>query len=199
MHNVRCLSAALVKRTTLMHEDNSDKRDTKLDHQQSHGKICVELFQSIAMDPTNEMFRFYVFTEMRRGKSAKKIFEHLHFVWESKTPSYDTVCRWIRDFQSEKRDSFTDEPRSGRPSSVRTEESAARIKELVEEDHHLSVRELSNQSGISIGSVHSILRQKLLFRNVCSVWVPYHLTEETKRKRVLCATAIAESLTVWKR
>ena len=137
------------------------------------------------------MFRFYVFTEMKREKSAKKIFEQLLLVWDTKTPSYDTVCRWIRNFQSEKRESFSDEPRSGRPSSVCTQESVAMIKELVEEDHHLSVRELSRQSGISIGSVHSILRQKLLYRNVYSVWVPYHLTEETKKKRVSCANAIA--------
>lgn len=140
------------------------------------------------------MFRFYVFTEMKREKSPKKIHEHLLNVWGRNTPSYDSVCRWIRDFQSKERESFSDMPRSGRPSTVGNDDSVALVKQLVDEDPHISVREISIQTGISIGSVHSILRHKLLYRCVYSVWVPYHLTDETKKKRISCANTIASVL-----
>ena len=116
-------------------------------------QIRMDLFSlTCAMEVSSEMFRFYVFTEMKREKSPKKIHEHLLNVWGRNTPSYDSVCRWIRDFQSKERESFSDMPRSGRPSTVGNDDSVALVKQLVDEDPHISVREISIQTGISIGS-----------------------------------------------
>lgn len=50
------------------------------------------------MEPTNEIFQFYVFAKMKRGKTVENFFEDHLRIWERKTPSHDKVCRRIRDF-----------------------------------------------------------------------------------------------------
>jgi len=56
------------------------------------------------------------------------------------------VYKWVKRF-SEGRESVTDEERSGRPTS-RTEENIAKVRQIVRENHRLTVRSITEQVNI---------------------------------------------------
>ena len=84
------------------------------------------------------------------------------------------------------------EPRSGPPSTLKTAESIARIKESLDNEPHQSLQQLSDSFGISNDSVRNILINHLRLRKVCSVWVPHNLSQRNKDDRMICANAIID-------
>ena len=51
----------------------------------------------------------------------------------------------------------------------------------------MSVKDIASCTGISEGSVQTILKKHLDLRKVCTRWVPYLLTEEQKTQCLKCA------------
>lgn len=140
------------------------------------------------------MFRFYVLTEQRNELKAGNIHQKLQLAWGECAPGYSTVKRWMKDFKSEKRTSFSDAERPGRPVTVSTEENVAQIQELLHENPRMSTRDIECLTGIPQSVVHGILVEKLKLRNVCSVWIPHDLTAENKALRVTAAKSIRSHL-----
>ena len=58
---------------------------------------------------------------------------------------------------------------------------------MVEQDVRLSLNDIASCTGISEGSVQTILKMRLDLRKVCARWVPQLLTEEQKTQRLKCA------------
>ncbi|KAG8278082.1 hypothetical protein J6590_028908 [Homalodisca vitripennis] len=56
--------------------------------------------------------------------------------------------------------SIEDKPRSGRPSTSRTDENVEKIRELVLTDRRQTIEELSESSGLTWSSVQRKVRQK---------------------------------------
>ena len=52
------------------------------------------------------------------------------------------VCMWVKRF-SEGRESVTDEERSGRPATSRTEENIANVSQIVRKNRRLTVRSIA--------------------------------------------------------
>ena len=71
---------------------------------------------------------------------------------------------------SEGRESVTDEERSGRPATSKTEESIAKIRQIVCENHQLTVRSIAEQVNIDRETVKQILTEDLDMRKVCAKW-----------------------------
>ncbi|XP_018407151.1 PREDICTED: putative uncharacterized protein FLJ37770 [Cyphomyrmex costatus] len=78
----------------------------------------------------------------------------------------ENVYKWYEDFK-EDRDRVENLERSGRPSMSIDEQHIKKIKELVLENRRLTIRELVDMVGISIGSVQKILKDHL-------VWFLHH-------------------------
>jgi transposase-like protein len=57
------------------------------------------------------------------------------------------VYKWVTCF-SEGRASITDEERSGRPATSRTEENIAKVRQIVREYRQLTVRSIAEQMNI---------------------------------------------------
>ncbi|PNF40416.1 hypothetical protein B7P43_G01582, partial [Cryptotermes secundus] len=55
------------------------------------------------------------------------------------------VYTWVTSF-SEGRESVTDEERSGRPATSRTEENIKKNRQIVRENHRITVRSMAEQS-----------------------------------------------------
>ena len=72
----------------------------------------------------------------------------------------------LRHFQKE------DEPRSGRPSSSRTDENVDRIRDLVRSDRRLTVRMIGEELNLTHTTVHQILTNELKMRKICAKMVP---------------------------
>lgn len=152
-------------------------------------KHAVRHCEESKMEFTKENMRFYIFMRGKLGESPKLIHETLQAVCGDQACSYQTVCRWVKEF-ADGRDTVFDEPRSGREKSIVNEQNIADIKTQIEEDPHISVRELSETSGLSIGSVHTIIIDELHMKKVCARWIPHLLTTDQKRERVRCATEL---------
>ena len=93
------------------------------------------------------------------------------------------VYKWVKRF-SEGRESVTDEERSGRPATSKTEENIAKVRQIVLENRRLTVRSIAEQVNINRETVRKILTEDLDMRKVCAKMAPKELTEEQKQRRV---------------
>ena len=92
-----------------------------------------------------------------------------------------TVFRWVQAFKAGKF-SVEDDTHPGRPKTSVTKANIAAVKIVVEQDARLSVKDIASCTGISEGSVQTILKKCLDLRKVCARWVPHLLTEEQRTK-----------------
>jgi hypothetical protein len=74
---------------------------------------------------------------------------------------------WVTHF-SEGWASVTDEERSGQPTTSRTEENIAKVRQIVREYSHLTVRSTAEQVNIDTETVRNILTADLDMRKVCA-------------------------------
>jgi hypothetical protein len=81
------------------------------------------------------------------------------------------VYKWVTRF-SKGRDSVTDEERSGRPATSRTEENIAKVHQIVHENHQLTARSIAGQANIDRETVRKILTEDLDMRKVCAKMAP---------------------------
>ena len=93
------------------------------------------------------------------------------------------VYKWVTCF-SEGRESVTDEERSGRPATSRTEENIVKIRQIVRENRRLTVRSIAEQVIIDRETLRKILTEDLDMMKVCAKMVPKELTEEQKQRSV---------------
>ncbi|GFS01717.1 mariner Mos1 transposase [Elysia marginata] len=125
------------------------------------------------MEFTKENMRFYIFMRGKLGESAKLILETLQTVCGDCACCYQSVCSWVKEF-NEGKESLSDCPRPGRPKSCVNDRAIASIKKDIDEDHHISVRELSDTIGLSYGTVHTIITEHLRMKKVMKLGVLPH-------------------------
>ena len=94
-------------------------------------------------------------------------------VYGTEAVSRKCVYDWFKRFRDEK-ETTEDEPRSGRPSTSRTPDMIERM----------TLRLMAEELGISKDTVHTIVREDLGKRKICSRFVLYKLTDEQKAKRM---------------
>ena len=95
---------------------------------------------------------------VKLGKSGNEIREMLVQVYGDNAMKKTTVYKWVKRF-SEGRESVTDEERSGRPATSRTEENVAKIHQIVRENRQLTVRSIAEQVNIDTETVRKILTE----------------------------------------
>ena len=79
--------------------------------------------------------------------------------------------RWVKAFKAGKF-SVEDDTRPGRPKTSVTKANIAAVNIVVEQDARLSVKDIASCTGISEGSVQTILKKRFDLRKVCARWVP---------------------------
>lgn len=127
----------------------------------------------------------------KSDKSPKRIFEEMTSIYGESGPSHATVKKWSRLFKLG-RESIEDDPRSGRPISVVTEENTEKVKKLVLEDRRIKVWQIAEALGISKERVGEILHQHLHMTKVSARWVPKMLTAFDRERRVQTSQAFLE-------
>ena len=105
-----------------------------------------------------------------------------------------TVFRWVKAFKAGKF-SVEDDTRPGRHKTSITKANIAAVKIVVEQDARLSVKDIASYTGISEGSVQTILKKRLALRKVCARWVPHLLSEEQKIQRLKRARELLKKKT----
>ena len=135
-----------------------------------------------SVDKKDEI-RAYIKARSKLGCSLKKLMTEISTAFGPSCVSYDTVRRWKKKFESGV-ESIKNAPKSGRPKSASREEIVSKIKEIIEGDARFTVRDIARKVGISLSTVHLILKKHLKVRKISARWVPHLLTDEQKRQRV---------------
>ena len=104
-------------------------------------------------------------------------------------PVFATVYNSVNEFKRD-RTSTKDEHSSGFPVKVTTFEMIDKIHYMVLSDRRIKVREIVETTGISQGTVFSILHEKLSVKKILARRVPRLLSEENKRNRVVDSEAV---------
>ena len=86
-----------------------------------------------------------------------------------------------------------EDTRPGRPKTSVTKANIAAVKIVVEQDARLPVKDIASCTGISEGSVQTILKKRLDLRKVCARRVPHLLTEEQKTQRLKSARELLKT------
>ena len=97
--------------------------------------------------------------------------------------SYDTVRSWKNKFESGV-ESIKNAPKSGRPNFASRKVIVSKIKETIEGDARFTFRDVARKVGISLSTVHLILKKHLKVRKLFARSVPHLLTDEQNRQRV---------------
>ena len=93
------------------------------------------------------------------------------------------IKEWYNRFK-QGQTSVESKPRSGRPSTSRNEELIENVRQIVENDRRITINEITEEVGISTGSVHTILTEDLAMRRVSAKFVPKLLVEQQKQQRL---------------
>jgi hypothetical protein len=83
----------------------------------------------------------------------------------------------------EGRTSVDDDPRSGRPSTSKTDDNVAKVREVIHSNRRLPVREVAEEVSISKTVCHEILTENLGMNRIAAKFVPRLLTEDQKQNR----------------
>lgn len=132
---------------------------------------------------TAEEQRAYIKIEFYKGSTSTEIFKTLQDVCGEQALSRTAVFRWVASFK-EGRIEVQKKPSPGRPTEATQTENVDKVKEILGKDRRLTCEEIAREIGISHGSVHTILTNKLNMRRVAARWVPHALTTDQKQTRV---------------
>ena len=102
-------------------------------------------------------------------------------VYGRETLNRKCVYEWFKRFR-EGKDRTEDEPRSGRPSTSKTSEIIEKVRQMLAQDRRLTLRLIAGELGISKDTAHTIVRDDLGKRKICSPFMPHKLTDERKAK-----------------
>ncbi|PNF41538.1 hypothetical protein B7P43_G12319 [Cryptotermes secundus] len=95
------------------------------------------------------------------------------------TQTYD----WYKHLKNG-RISTDDDDRSGRPSTGKTPENVAKVRDLILQDRRLTIQDLCNTLGLSYGTCQRILSEELNMRRIAAKFVPRLLQNEQKQHRL---------------
>ena len=73
-----------------------------------------------------------------------------------------------------------DDERCGRSKEVRTPEFIGQIKNFMDKDRRVSIETISAQFDVSVGTVHTIIRE---MQKICAKFAPMVLREDQKERR----------------
>ena len=107
----------------------------------------------------------------KEDQRPKYIHERMVRIYGDTSPSYTTVKKLSGEFRRG-RQSLEDNPPSGLPSEVTTDETCSAVEAHVMEDRRVKVAKIAHTMGISAGTVETILHTKLGMSKVSSRWVP---------------------------
>ena len=136
-----------------------------------------------SVDKKDEI-RAYSKARSKLSCSLKKLMTEISTAFGPSCVSSDTVRRW-------KFDSGVESIKNA-PKSASRKQIVSKIKEIIEGDARFTVRDIARKVGISLSTVHLILKKHLKVRKISARWVPHLLTDEQKRQRVKVAKKLLQ-------
>ncbi|XP_041354235.1 protein GVQW3-like [Gigantopelta aegis] len=117
------------------------------------------------------------------GLTPKEIHEDMVVTLGEDAPSYSMVKKWAAEFKHGRK-SLKDDSRSGRPVTDTTQETIAKIHDIIMADRQVTERYIATELGISQERVHAVIHNELQMSNVSARWVPKLHGPDLKRTRL---------------
>ena len=114
---------------------------------------------------------------VKLGETGIETFNKLKQAYGEHAMLRSQVLMWYKAF-SEFRESIKVEPRSGRPSTSKTDNNVEKVQALVQSDRQLTVRMIASDLNLNHTTVPQILTQELAMRKLHAKIVPKNLTVE---------------------
>ena len=130
-----------------------------------------------------EQLRSFIRIKWMEGLSPKNIHETLQNTLQGCGPSYSTVKEWCNNFKWG-RESVKHATGAGRPITTITPDMIDSVKDSIEENRRITVRQLAYIHQISMGSIVEIMHQYLHLQKKNARWVPKLLNAKQKQERV---------------
>ena len=106
---------------------------------------------------------------VRLGKTPTETFNLLQEVYGDATMSRTRIFEWHKRFR-EGREDAEDDPRSGSPTTSRTNENIKRVREKVCSDHRLTVRMIADELSMNSERVWRIITEDLGIKKFVRKW-----------------------------
>ena len=116
------------------------------------------------------------------GKNATEMYGMLQTAFQPSCMNRASVFEWYKRFKEDS-ESVRDDERCGRSKEVNTPELTGQIKNFMDNDHRVSIETISAQFDVSVGTVHTIIREELKMQKICAKFVPRVLREDQKERR----------------
>ena len=126
------------------------------------------------------------------GKSATETYNLLTEVYGDQCLSRMQVFKWFKKFM-EGREDVGNDPKSGRPSTVKTQENME-VTRIVQGDRRLSIRAISELTNINKESVRQILHDELSMKKVCAKVVPKSLPPSKRNIERIAVLTLLKTL-----
>ena len=116
------------------------------------------------------------------GKNATETYGMLQTAFWPSCMNQASVFELHKRFK-EGRESVRDDERCGRSKEVNTPELIGQIKNFMDKDRCVSIETINAQFDVSVGTVHTIIREELKIQKICTKFVPRVLREDQKERR----------------
>ena len=115
---------------------------------------------------TKDVLGAYIQARSKLSCSLKQLMSGISTAYRPSCVSYDTVRQWKKKFESGV-ESIKNAPKSGGPKSASRIEIVSKIlKEIIEGDARFTVSDIARKIGISLSTVHLILKKHLKVRKI---------------------------------
>ena len=115
-------------------------------------------------------------------KNATETYSMLQTAFRPSCMNRASVFEWRKRFK-ECWESVRDDERCGRSKEVNTPELIGQIKNFMDKDRRVSIETISAQFDVSMGTVHTIIREELKLRKICAKFVPRALRKDQTERR----------------
>lgn len=136
--------------------------------------------------------RGFIHPLIRAGKSAKEVNELRKEVLGTRAISTSQVYKLVKKHKNG--ESFEDTRGQHGTKTVRTDDMIATVEAIVEEDRRVTYQEIEEETGLSHGTVFTILHVDLGLSKKAARWVPKLLSPAQKEERVRCAVEFRKEL-----
>ncbi len=120
-----------------------------------------------------------------QGKTMSEAHRELVQIHGQNALSLSTVRWWFQKFAAGVRD-FSVKKTGGRLTKV-NDKKLDEIRALLAEDNTMCLRVISRRTGLSLRTVHNVLRNKLELKKRPAKWIPHLLTQDQKDRRLRMA------------
>ena len=126
--------------------------------------------------------RYAITFWFKHGKKATEMYRIIQTAFGASCINRASVFECHKIFK-EGSQSMRDDERCGRSKEVRKLELIGQEKNFMDKDRRVSIGTINSQFDISVGTVHTIIREELKMQKICAKFVLRVLREDQKERR----------------